>query len=70
MRTNLYKEFGVDCKEWEVIGVFEQMCDRIRVVLLEDIAWQKQVRGTQGKNCNKQTIYKATAFVPERGTEA
>lgn len=46
------------------------MCDRIRVVLLEDIAWQKRVRGTQGKNCNKQTIYKATVVVPERGTEA
>ena len=46
------------------------MCDRIRVVLLGDIAWQKWVRETQGKNCNKQTIYKATVVVPERGTEA
>lgn len=39
-------------------------------MLLEDTGWQKWVRGTPGKNCSKQSIYKATVVVPQRGTEA
>ena len=39
-------------------------------MLLEDVAWKKWERRTQGKNCSKETIYKAAAVVPERSTEA
>lgn len=46
------------------------MCDGIRVVLLEDVAWRKWVRRTQGKNCSEETVYKATVVAPERSTEA
>lgn len=47
--------------------VFEQMCDRVRVVLLEGLPGR-----SGGKDAGKesQTVSKATVVVQERGLEA
>ena len=57
-------------KERSVMGGFWADVWWDLVVLLEDVAWKKWVRRTQGKDCSKETIYKATVVVPERSTEA